>query len=352
MKRPLPQIRWTSRTNGSPAHFQNWLAESNLHGVAAGDEEAASPASAAHPGDNRDLAHLSSAFDSDPRVGEIRLLSAEFSSQPERPVYVAILKNWEGEGMVTAIFSPFSDPALSTELQFPARPHPLRTLCLWHHYVLPAEVLAQSWRIDSVSESELRDAWQVFRHAAADEPLPATLAERVGTKIVSSSDPRLAYQRSELVLLQPLALAAEMPAAAEAPEEPDPSLRSSFSDALAWLGLAEIFRPSLALAAESVVDRLTPGTQPRSFRIENTNCFLRFYPQPKDGIMTVMISDDKFTVTRSFDGYHIANAGTAAQLATFAEGRLRFQANPEDLKDGLVLLTHDLRSVRTSPIET
>ena len=352
MKRPLPQIRWTSRTNGSPAHFQNWLAEYTLREAAAGDEDAASATFPAHSADHRDLAHLCSAFDSDPRVGEIRLLSAEFSSQAERPVYVAILKNWEGEGLVTAIFSPFSNPALSTELQLPTRPHPLRTLCLWHHQVLPAEVLAQSWRIDSLSESELHDAWLVFRHAASDEPLPAALAERVGTKIVSSSDPRLAYQRAVLALMQPLALAAEMPAAAEAPEEPDPSPYTPFSDALAWLGLAEIFRPSLALAAESVVNRLTPGTQPRSFLIENTNCFLRLYPQPKDGIMTAMISDDKFTVTRSFDGYHIAKAGTAAQLATFAEGRLRFQANPEDLKDGLVLLTHDLRSVRTSPIET
>jgi hypothetical protein len=352
MKRPLPQIRWTSRTNGSPAHFQNWLAEINLRGVAAGDEEAASPASAAHPSDNRDLAHLSSAFDSDPRVGEIRLLSAEFSSQPERPVYVAILKNWEGEGMVTAIFSPFNNPALSTELQLPTRLHPLRTLCLWHHQVLPAELLAQSWRVDSLSEFELRDAWQVFRHAVSDEPLPAALAERVGTKIASSSDPRIAYQRAELALMQPLALAAEGAAAVEAGEEPDPSPLKPFNDVLAWLGLADIFQPSLALAAESVVNRLTPSTEPRSFLIESANCLLRFYPQPQDGIMTVIISDDKFAVTRSFDGYHIAKAGTTTPLATFTEGRLRFHANPEDLQDGLVLLTHDFRSVRTSPIET
>ena len=112
MKRPLPQIRWTSRTNGSPAHFQNWLAEYTLREAAAGDEDAASATFPAHSADHRDLAHLCSAFDSDPRVGEIRLLSAEFSSQAERPVYVAILKNWEGEGLVTAIFSPFSNPAL------------------------------------------------------------------------------------------------------------------------------------------------------------------------------------------------------------------------------------------------
>ncbi|MFZ4779521.1 MAG: hypothetical protein ACOYM3_29510, partial [Terrimicrobiaceae bacterium] len=182
----------------------------------------------------------------------------------------------------------------------------------------------------------------------------AAIAERVGTKIVSSVDPRLAYQHAELALMQPLALAAEMPtaAAAEVPEEPSPSPLAPFTDALEWLGLAEIFRPTLALAAESVGNRPTPGTQPRSFLIENTNCFLRLYPQPKDGIMTAMISDDKFTVTRSFDGYHLAKAGTTAPLATFADGRLRFQANLEDLKDGLALLTHDLRSVRTSPIET
>lgn len=222
MKRPLPNIRWTHRSFGSRELALRWLEQWNLRQelIRQAEEDEEQQPETQPGGDMRDLSHLVAPYDPHPAVGDIRLLSPQWTSRLERPVYVAILKEWD-EGLVAAVFSSFLFPALSTELIFPKRAPALRVLCLWNHYVAPVSVLAQSWLVDKLTEDELRDARQVFRHAMTDEPLPAALAERVGTKISSATDPRLAYRQQELDLLAPFAEAIQHEIEQEAtqPEE-------------------------------------------------------------------------------------------------------------------------------------
>jgi len=338
MKRPLPKIRWTSRTNGSPALVEDWLAENNLRAMSAGEEDD-TPVSA-RPDDVRDLSHLAAPFDPSPRVGEIRLLSAEFSSEPQRPVYVAILKHWADEGFVTAVFSSFSTPALSTELQFPARPHPLRTLCLWHHHVLPSEVLAESWLIDTLTESELRDAWQVFRHASTDEPLPSPLAQRVGTKITSESDPRIAYQLAEIALLEPLARAAELPAVEthEAPA-PFPAKHSApfftqILDLSAWLALLTNAQATLSAAS------IGTSSHPENLEllVENPSATLAIYPSTKDASATLAVFDGSGEISTSLDGCQVISRSGEPISPPIANGMALCKIDAEALQGGISLI--------------
>lgn len=348
MIRQLPTIRWTARSTGLKENFDRWLKENTLRQLALAIEDGLTAPSQR---DMRDLESLCAGFDPNIRVGDIRLLSAEFSARPERPVYVAILRDWESEGFVTAVFSPFSAAGLSTELVFPDRPHSLRVLCLWHHYELPQDFLAKSWFVDQLTQAELDDAWQVFRHAYTDAPLIAALAKRVGTDIESEKDPRLAFQNAEIELLQPLANAALD--GAEAVEETSiskpmdlRSIRSSF--AFGMTGMAGIVpqttpiinllssiweeydRRGLLLAAASN----TPLKATDEFQVVGYDLIVKFYLESDREKTTVTVFDSDDELSKNLDGSMILGS-SGAELGLIKVGFSTIST--ADLKNGILI---------------
>lgn len=140
-------------------------------------------------------------YDGNIAVGDIRLLSPRLTPTVNRPVYIAVFRNWEPDGFLIAPYSPYSLAATSTELEFPDRCHPLRVACTWNTRSVHPRSVSDSWLIDKLSKEEEADIWHSFRHSAVGHPIPESLEGRVGGPIRRPDDPRIAYQCEEADVL-------------------------------------------------------------------------------------------------------------------------------------------------------
>ena len=353
MIRQLPIIRWTARSTGLKENFDRWLQENTLRQLALETEDSLT---APLQRDMRDLESLCAEFDPNIRVGDIRLLSAEFSARPERPVYVAILRDWKSDGFVTAVFSPFSAAGLSTELVFPERPHSLRVLCLWHHYELPQAILAKSWVVDQMTTVELDDAWHVFRHAFTDAPITESLAKRVGTYIESENDPRLAFQNSEIELLQPLANATleEPEVVVEKPDNQTMDLISNLGRLVFGMtGVTGEVGLLPKIPINNIINRLTsiweeydrrgqllaadsnpPLNASEEFQVVGSDLIVKFYLEADKDKTTVTVFDPEGELSQKLDGSMII--GTSGAELGIIEGGFS-TISTADLKNGILL---------------
>lgn len=144
-------------------------------------------------------------FDSDPKPGEIRLLSSRVLGDVSRAVYVALYADWENDWVLVAPYAPFFEPASPGELAT-GRPAPyLKVLSLWNTHSCPPRALADSWVVDHLSGTEMEEAFAVFRSIFTGKALDAGLRERVGPPLSEGTDPRHAYQNQETQLMAPLA---------------------------------------------------------------------------------------------------------------------------------------------------
>jgi len=141
-------------------------------------------------------------------TGQIRLLGPGVLPQSRRPVYVAVLSEWEDGMFLIAPFGPFMEPATTSEWLTGRDAFPLRVLCLWNAHTVPRSSLAESWEVDDLSPQELADARSVFDHVFTGDPLSDRLLDRVGCPVVHPNDPRIAYQQEEARQMAPLAVAA------------------------------------------------------------------------------------------------------------------------------------------------
>jgi hypothetical protein len=184
-----------------------------------------------------------------PAPGQIRLLSPEIRPDDLRPVYAAVISDWDEGLLLVAPFSEFKSPATRGEFLTGRPEPPLSVLCSGFAVSVSMTVLSRSWHVDEMDEALTKAAWQVFWHAATGDKLPTELQSRVGAPIVHPFDPRIAYQRRLSALMAPLLrqTAAELDAAGGADDE------ASFQENIKLPWLAEGFgvQPSNALAADS-----------------------------------------------------------------------------------------------------
>jgi hypothetical protein len=143
-------------------------------------------------------------FDPEVRVGQIRLLSPKLIPNCPRFLYFAVIADWADGVKLISPFSNFSEPASPGELCTGRSDLALRVLCLWNSHTLPLELLAQSWIVDRIAESEVDAAWAVFESVTFGKPLPMELLERTGPPISHPRDPRRQYQVEEMRLLSSL----------------------------------------------------------------------------------------------------------------------------------------------------
>lgn len=208
-KTSLPQISWSNRPTWHRERMRAWLEEWRLLAVAreqarenteewdelfselAGTDILADPV----------------ADEPAPQVGEIRLLHPDLVPGADRPLYVALLQEWEIGFILCAPYGTFKTPGTPGELKTGRKETPLRTLCLWNAVALPPSVLAESWHVDTLKPMEIQEAMQVFRRTLG-LPLPPQLEGRVGPPVEHPEDPRIAYQCDEAAYIRPLREAA------------------------------------------------------------------------------------------------------------------------------------------------
>jgi len=200
----LPTLRWRPAPAGRAERLASWLKawrwEQHLR------RESAEYATPFHPAPRRlwatnpELEDLIKDFDKGLQVGQIRLLDPLIFEETRRPLYVALISEWDEDSFVTAPFGPFGDPATTTEWLTGRQTSALRVLCLWNVRTLPNEILNRSWLVDDLTQAELDDAWTVFRHASTGVDLEDRLLAKVGCPITHPRDPRLDYQVEEVRL--------------------------------------------------------------------------------------------------------------------------------------------------------
>ena len=142
--------------------------------------------------------------------GQIRMLKASLTSDPEIITPVLILSQWEGANWLIAPFSRFTVPAtpgeLSTNEDFTA----YSVLEVWNATVVPDLLVnSDSVFLRTVPEELRKEACQLYFHLLAEDVLPDSTAEKTGPQILSEIDPRIQYLLNEQEQLRPLQREAE-----------------------------------------------------------------------------------------------------------------------------------------------
>jgi hypothetical protein len=145
---------------------------------------------------------------------DVRLLNPWLVRGVRRPLYFVVLAEWLDGLWLIAPFSRFTMPATVGEWntgrgEADPRQDPLSILSLWNAHTVPPEAVQQSWFIDTLTDTEMANAWEVFRHVTTGKPLTPALRDRVGPPIYHPADPRNDYLAQEAAGLHPLALLAE-----------------------------------------------------------------------------------------------------------------------------------------------
>lgn len=200
----LRSLQWIEPSARQRKRLADWLRawelDRRLSSVQFGFE-AKRPAAQGPVGE---IASKIAAFDDAPlNRGEIRLISGLLLPVCPRPLYAAVLAEWEQGLWLIAPFGRFSEPATPGELLTNREAAALRVLCLWNTHSVPADVLQRSWLVEQMSSEELADSWCVFQHALTGKELPASLQDRVGPAIFRNEDPRIEYQEQETGFLEP-----------------------------------------------------------------------------------------------------------------------------------------------------
>ena len=129
-----------------------------------------------------------------PAPGQIRMLKASLTSDPEIITPVLILSQWEGSHWLIAPFSRFDVPAtpgeMSTDEDFSA----YKVLEVWNAAVVPEFLLCSGTVfLRTVPETLRQEACRLYFHLLADDELPQQVAAKVGPPILSKIDPRIQY---------------------------------------------------------------------------------------------------------------------------------------------------------------
>ena len=208
----LQKIRWIASPQWQRERLSKWLQEWRI------DQELREPPGEALPirsdsgwGDeaigDQERREWVTAFENEPppTPGQVRLVSAEFFRKDDRPLYIAILSEWEQGMLLIAPFSRFAEPATTGELKLDRPDGPLQVLSLWNAHSVDEAPLKRSWLVDQLSDEERDHAWNILQHITTGATVSADLAMRCGPPVSHPEDPRIDYQEQEIELVAFLA---------------------------------------------------------------------------------------------------------------------------------------------------
>ena len=201
MSKKLPDTVSGTVSDSQRERLARWLQEWRLDGVLAdaslGDDEGTELRE-----DRAAVERLITPVSDErrPAAGQIRLLHPEAAPTSERPVYLALLCA-EGDGLLAAKYSRFSEPALTGELATGRVVPCMRVICVWNAHILSARLLEKSWFVDELDQDELRNAIDLREALVGSSSVPARLVDSVGPPLCRPDDPRYTYRRAEAALM-------------------------------------------------------------------------------------------------------------------------------------------------------
>jgi hypothetical protein len=136
------------------------------------------------------------------RTGQIRLLCpCRIGLAHIRPVYAVLLRKQNGPAWLVAPFSRFVNPAVPGEWGTGIRAAPLRVLCLWNARVVADETMESAWLSGKMTDAQVANALDLWRHLVEAKPMEQVLARRTGPPLKHPLDPRHEYLQEERELL-------------------------------------------------------------------------------------------------------------------------------------------------------
>ncbi len=124
-------------------------------------------------------------FDTPLNAGEIRLFAQGAND------LVGLLYKRLDDGWIIVPTSDFTVPATEQEILIGKRVYQL-----WNLFSASDEFAGQSWLVDTIPESDMKDLCEALLHVMVGDPIRADLNECMGLPITSVEDPRLEYERT------------------------------------------------------------------------------------------------------------------------------------------------------------
>lgn len=140
--------------------------------------------------------------------GQIRVLSPNLISGNGSMPYIAVLDRWMEDIWLVAPFSPYSTPALTTEMTTGIPLAGQEVLQCWNARTAHESLIGRSYVMGSLDEIVRKDAIALFRHAMAGVALPSGFSAKVGVPIRAKADPRREYLAESMARYAPLTEAA------------------------------------------------------------------------------------------------------------------------------------------------
>ena len=143
-------------------------------------------------------------YDGNISAGDVRILSKQFTSEPDIIPYVAVLEEWEKGVWLIVPFSHYATPATPGEMSTGIDMHGLRVLQAWNGRTVQTSILKESFLFDRLSDKVREDALALFRHEMGGVDLPTSFSAKRGVSIVNEADPRREYLKECIERLNPL----------------------------------------------------------------------------------------------------------------------------------------------------
>lgn len=124
-------------------------------------------------------------FDALLNAGELRLFA-----QADNDLVGLLYKRLD-DGWIVVPISEFTVPATEQEILIGKRVYQL-----WNSFTASDEFAGQSWLVDTIPESDMKDLCEALLHVMVGDPIRANLNECMGLPITSIEDPRLEYERT------------------------------------------------------------------------------------------------------------------------------------------------------------
>ncbi len=155
--------------------------------------------------DSARMATASDEYDDNIAVSQIRILSKQYTTEPDVIPYIAVVDKWDDDMWLIVPFSPYKTPATLGEMETGLDTYGLHVLQAWNGRTVQDAILKKSYLFGELSEKVRKEALALFRYEFGGVPLPSDFSARRGCPIVEAADPRREYLDECIKRLEPLA---------------------------------------------------------------------------------------------------------------------------------------------------
>lgn len=151
------------------------------------------------------MAAASGEYDENIAVAQIRILSKQYTAEPDVIPYVAVVDKWDDDMWLIVPFSPYKTPATPGEMETGLDTYGLHVLQAWNGRTVQEAILKKSYLFGELPAKVRGDVLALFSHEFGGAPLPYDFSAKRGTPIVEAADPRREYLYECIKRLNPLA---------------------------------------------------------------------------------------------------------------------------------------------------